>query len=123
MLWVNDEVVQDARPPAERYIVVALDRGVRVANHVRMGLGDEDGRLRVFEFCIQEGCIVRCGSVSRGQEALRIEVLMRLDQERAEPAEPRQVARHRTPNVGHGGGVSRHRLYPIGSSLSISVKS
>jgi hypothetical protein len=66
MLWVKDEVVQDTRRPAERYIVVALDRGVRVADHVRPGFGDEDGGLRVFEFCIQEGRIVRCGSISRG---------------------------------------------------------
>jgi hypothetical protein len=114
MLWVNDEVVQDARRPAERQVIVPLDRGVRVADHVRMGLGDEDGRVRLFEFCTQEGRIVRWSPVVRGQEAPRVKVVMRLDQERAGPAEPRQVAPHRTPNEGHGGGVSGHRVYRIG---------
>lgn len=51
MLWLNDEVVQDARRSAERHVVVPLDSGLGVADHVPMGLGDEDGRVRVFEFC------------------------------------------------------------------------
>ena len=37
MLWLNDEVVQDARRPAERHIVVPLDGGVRVTDHFPMG--------------------------------------------------------------------------------------
>lgn len=35
--------------------------------------------------------------------------MMHLDEEGTEPAEPRQIARHRTPNEGHYGRVSGHR--------------
>src|SRR6267143_538423 len=83
MLRIDDDVVQDARRPTERPVVVPLDRGVRVA-HRRPLLG--------------------------GQEAPRVEVVMLLDQERAEAAAPRQVVGGRAPDddVAH---VRRSAIY------------
>ena len=54
MLRVDDDVVQDARRPTERHVVVPLDGGVRVADHVPVVVGDEDGDVWVFELRAQE---------------------------------------------------------------------
>jgi hypothetical protein len=104
MLRVDDDVVQDARRPAQRHVVVPLDGGVGVANHVPVIIGDEDGLARLFELRAHEGRIaLRCPR-SRGQKAPRVEVVMLLDEERAEAADPRQVGRRRTPDDGPGLG-------------------
>src|SRR5215207_8756133 len=82
ILRVDDDVVQDARRPAQRHVVVPLDRGVRVADHVPVVIGDEDGDVRVFELRAHEGRVVRRRPVPRGQEAPRVELVVLLDEER-----------------------------------------
>src|SRR6266850_866285 len=110
MLRIDDDVVQDARRPTERHVVVSLDRGVRVADHVPVVVGDEDGGVRVFELRAQEGRVVRRRPLLGGQEAPRVEVVMLLDEERAEAADPRQVGGGRAPDddVAH---VRRSAIY------------
>jgi hypothetical protein len=100
MLRVNDDVVQDARRPTERHVVVPLDGGVCVADHVPVVIGDEDGFVRIFELRAYEGRIALRRPWSRGQEALRVEVVMLPDEERAEASDQGQVGRRRAPDDG-----------------------
>jgi hypothetical protein len=80
MPWIDNDVVQDASRPAERDVVVALDCGVSVADHVPVVVGDEDEDVRVFELRPQEGRVVNRSPVPRGQEAPRVELVMRFDE-------------------------------------------
>src|SRR5215207_377022 len=108
MLRVNNHVMQNSRRPAQRHVVVPLDGGVRVADHVPVIIGDEDGLLRVFELRAHEGRIGRRSPWPRGQEALWVEVVMLLDEERAEASDAREVGRRRAPDDGPGLGVRWH---------------
>lgn len=102
MFRVNDDVVQDARRPAERHVVVALDSCVSVANYVSVVIGDEDSLVLIFELSADEGRIALRRPRPRGQKALRVEIVMLLDEERAEASDLRQVSRGRAPDDGPG---------------------
>src|SRR5207253_829177 len=108
MLRGDDDVVQDSRWPAQRHVVVTLYGGVCVADHSSVVIGDEDCLIRVFELRAYEGRIARRCLWPRGQEALRVEVVMLLDKQRAEAANQGQVGRRRAPDDRHGLGVSWH---------------
>lgn len=74
-----------------------------------MVVGDEDGRVRVFELRAHERRIPFWRPPARGQKALRVEVVMLTDEERAEAADRWQVSGRRAPDSGAGLGVGwRH---------------
>jgi len=98
MLRVNDDVVQDARWTTQRHIVVPLNGGVRVADHVSVVICDEDGLVGFFELSADEGGIALRRPWPHGQEALRVEVVMLLDEERAQMADHGQVGGCRAPD-------------------------
>ena len=102
MFRVNDDVVQDARRTAKHHVVVALDGCVRVANHNPVVTGDEDSFVLIFKLSADEGRIAFWRPWPRSQEALWVEVVMLLDEERAEASDLRQVGGGRAPDEWHG---------------------
>jgi hypothetical protein len=102
---VDDDVVQDSGRPAQRHVVITLDGGVRVADHVPSVVADEDGHIRVFELGAYERRVALLRPRPRCEEAPRVEAVMLLDEERAEAADGRQVGGRRAPDDGAGLGV------------------
>ena len=84
MFRIDDDVVQDARRPAQRHVVVPFDGSVCVADHVPFVIGNYDGFVWFFELRAYKGGIALRRPRPRGQEALRVEVVMLFDEERAE---------------------------------------
>jgi hypothetical protein len=69
-------------------------------DHTPVVVGDKDGFFGVFELRADEGRVARRRPRPRCKEAPRVEVVMLLDEERAEEADPRQVGGRRARDDG-----------------------
>ena len=72
-------------------------------NIMRAALGDKNDDVRFIELGAEKRGVAVLGLRRRGDEAVRVEVVVRTDEERAEPADGLEVrGRHGADeNVGH----------------------
>src|SRR5215213_7532492 len=118
MLRVNYDVVKHTRWPAQRHVVISLDGSVCVADHVPFVISDKDGLVRVFDLRAYEGRIALRRLWPCGYEAPWVEVIMLLDEERAEAADQGQVGRRRATDYDPGLRVRwRHTMVTFTSRI------
>src|SRR5205807_4095701 len=106
-------VVQHAGRSTQRHVVVPFDARIAVAEHLAdwelqiprfarndrdVALRDEDDDVGIVELCCEERSVSLRGPRRSGNEALRIEVVVRLDEQRAESPDGGEVGRRRGTN-------------------------
>ena len=88
---IDHDVMQHACRPAQRHVIIPLDSRVRIADHLAVALGDKDDDVRLVELRPEKRAISVLGLRRRSDEAVRVEVVVRTDEECAEPADGREV--------------------------------
>jgi len=84
---IDHDVVQHARGSPQRHVIGPFDAGVCVAKHLAVPLGDKDDDVRIIKLRPEKRAVSLRGSRRRRQEALRVEVVVRTDEECAEFAD------------------------------------
>src|SRR3954465_9731021 len=107
MRWVDDDVVEDSSGSAQGHVIPAFDSRVGVSDYLTFLLGHEDNDAWLGKLAFEERSVASRGLRRRGDEALRVEVVMRLDKESAEPANRRDVGRCGASNC-RGRSFSHH---------------
>jgi hypothetical protein len=92
-------------------VVVAFDRSVGVSDHGVAALGHQYGDGRILELGSEERGVIGRRPVPGRQEAKGVEVVMLLDQERAEPPEDWQIPAGRAPDHGPARWSCTHSGY------------
>src|SRR6185312_14402043 len=62
MLGIDDDVIKHTRRSAQRHVVVPLDAGVGITNHLAVALGDEDHDVRLIELASEKRAVTLRGS-------------------------------------------------------------
>jgi hypothetical protein len=99
-LGIDDDVVQHAGGPAQRHIVVRLHRNIGVTDYSAAVLGHKNGGIRRVELRGKKLRVAVPGSRRRREESTGIELVVRRDEQRSEPAEVRKVGARRAANHG-----------------------
>ena len=99
-LGIDDEVVQHAGGPAQRHIVVRLHRKIGVTDYSAGVLGHKNGGIRRVELRGKKLRVAVLGSPRRREKPTGIELMVRRDEERSEPAEVRKVGTRGAPILG-----------------------
>src|SRR3954466_9491366 len=86
MRWVDDDVVEDSSGSAQGHVIPAFDSRVGVSDYLTFLLGHEDNDASLGKLASEERSVASRSLRRRRDEALRVEVVMRLDKESAEPA-------------------------------------
>src|SRR5262245_21947531 len=123
MVGIEDQVMQHGRRTSKRHVVVALDRRVRVADHVPVLFRDEYEDIRSVELRAEERGVVIGRTGPRSQEAPPVEVMMLLDEKCTEPAKTRNVSADCTPDEGPGRRLVCHWACSVRRRAAISLVS
>src|SRR5215203_806797 len=95
---IDHDVMQHAGRPAQRHVIVPLDSRVRIAHHLAVALGGKDDDVRLLELRPEKRAVSVLRPRRRGDEAVRVEVVVRTDEERAEPPNGFEVRGRRGAN-------------------------
>ena len=109
---IDNDVLNDSRRTPQSHVVVALDGCIGVADDVAVVIGHQDDHVRVFELATEKTTIIRRRPVARLQKSARVEVIVRIDEQRSKDAESRRVGADRgadDESCGHVGKVSPWR--------------
>lgn len=102
MRRIDDDVVQHAGRTAKRHPVVSFDASVGVAEDLAVPLRNEDDDIGRIKLRPEIRCIPLLRPRRRGDEALRIEVVMETDDHCAEPPYRREIGGRRRANDDRG---------------------
>src|SRR5205085_5126035 len=109
--FIDNEVLDRARWPAQRHEIEAFERRVCVADDLARLLGDEDDGSGVVKLTADEMRVPRGDVGRRGKEAQRIEFVMLRNERCAEAADGLEIGRNRGPDSN-----PPHYLMPIRGS-------
>ena len=98
MVGVDHDVVEDPRRPAQRHVIGPLDAGVAVTEHLAVPLRDEEDDARLPDLPPDERGVGVLRPRRGRDEALRVEVVVHPNEQRAESADGRDIRTRRGPS-------------------------